>query len=207
MYRERAAKVVVFASPLPGDGKTLTATNFALIGASRGLRLLLIDGDMRCGLVSSVLGCTGAPGLAELLDSTVQISDTLRRVTVGDSASLTVLPSGALPNAAGRLLTVDRVHKILDTLVQEFDLIVIDSPPVNLVADAALLASGADAVLLVVRAGRSHAADLRYAMDQLEATGAPVLGAVLNDIDLRRAGDDDAYRYIAGLERYQAAAD
>jgi capsular exopolysaccharide synthesis family protein len=205
VYRERALKVILFASPLPGDGKTLTATNFALIGASRGLRVLLIDADMRCGMASAVLGCTREPGLAELLDGTVEVGETLRRVTVGERTSLMVVPSGALANAHGPLLTLDRVQKLIDTLAPEFDFIVIDTPPVNLLADAALLASGADAVLLVVRAGRTHAAAVRYAMDQLEATHAPVLGALLNDIDLRRhASDDDAYRYIAEAERYRA---
>ncbi len=84
---------------------------------------------------------------------------------------------------------------------------VIDTPPVNLLADAALLASAADAVLLVVRAGYTQTDSLRYAMDQLEAAGAPVLGTLLNDIDLRRnAGDDGAYRYLAEAERYHVSA-
>ena len=84
-----------------------------------------------------------------------------------------------------------------------FDFVVIDTPPVNILADAALLGSAADAVLLVVRAGFTKSDELRFAMDQLEAAGAPVLGTLLNDIDLRRnARDDGAYRYIVEAERY-----
>jgi capsular exopolysaccharide synthesis family protein len=201
--RERPLKVIVFTSPLPGDGKTLTAINFALVGASRGLRMLLIDADLRRGLASSVLECPGEPGLSELLGGTAKVSEALRRVTLDESTSLMMVPSGALPKEPGRLLTLDRVRASLGTLAPSFDVVVIDTPPINLLADATLLASAADAVLLVVRAGRTQAADLRYAMDQLEATHAPVLGTILNDIDLRRhAGDDDTYKYIAEVERY-----
>lgn len=207
IHRERRLKVVVFTSPLPGEGKTLSAINFALVGASRGLRMLLIDGDLRRGVVSSVLGCGREPGLAELLAGTVQVGEVLRPVSLGDHCSLVALPSGALPKVPGRVMTVERVEAVLGALEPQFDFVVIDTPPVNLLSDAAVLGSAADAVLLVVRAGYTRSDALRYAMDQLEAAGAPVLGTLLNDIDLRRnAGDDGAYRYLAEAERYYVSA-
>ncbi len=206
-YRERPLKVVVFTSPLPGEGKTLSAINFALIGASRGLRMLLIDADLRCGVVGSVLGCGRGPGFAELLAGTAQAGDVLRQDPLGEQASLTVMPSGALPKVPGRVLTVERVQAVLDALAPQFDFVVIDTPPVNLLADAALLGSAADAVLLVVRAGYTESEALRYAMDQLETARAPVLGTLLNDIDLRRnARDDGSYRYLADAGRYHVSA-
>ncbi len=211
-YRERPLKVVVFTSPLPGEGKTLSAINFALMGASRGLRMVLIDADLRCGVISTVLGCSREPGFAELLAGTAQVADVLRQIPVGEQGSLVVIPSGALPAVPGRLLTIERVREVLRALAPRFakarvDFVVIDTPPVNLLADAALLASAADAVLLVVRAGYTQTDSLRFAMDQLEAAGAPVLGTLLNDIDLRRnAGDDGAYRYLAEAERYHVSA-
>ena len=77
----------------------------------------------------------------------------------------------------------------------------------NLLADAALLGSAADAVMLVVRAGHTQADDLRYAMDQLEAAGAPVIGTLLNDIDLRQnSRDDGSYRYLAEAARYNVSS-
>jgi capsular exopolysaccharide synthesis family protein len=206
-YREKPLKVVMFTSPLPGEGKTLSAINFALIGASRGLRMLLIDADLRCGVVNSVLGCSRERGFAELLAGTAQAGEVLRQVSLGEHGSLMVIPSGTLPRVPGRVLNVERVEAVLGALAPKFDFVVIDTPPVNLLADAALLASAADAVLLVVRAGYTQRDSLRYAMDQLEAVRAPVLGTLLNDIDLRRnTRDDGAYRYIGDAERYHVLA-
>lgn len=206
-YRERPRRVVVFTSPLPGEGKTLSAINFALVGASQGLRMLLIDADLRCGVVSAVFGCARAPGFAELLAGTAHVADLLHPVSVGEQVSLMAMPSGMLPKVPGRVLNVERVHEVLGALAPQFDFVVIDTPPVNLLADAAVLASAADAVLLVVRAGHTRSDALRYAMNQLEAVGAPVFGTLLNDIDLRRnAGDDGSYRYLLEAGRYHVSA-
>ena len=205
-HRQQPLKVVVFTSPLPAEGKTLSAINFALTGASRGLRMLLIDADLRCGVVNTVLGCKRTPGLAELLSGTAQVEEALRRVVVGENTALVVVPSGALPKAPGRILAIEKVHDVLADLAPQFDFVVIDTPPVNLLADAALLGSAADGVILVVRAGHTKADDLRYAMEQLEATNAPVIGTLLNDVDLRHnARDDGAYRYLIDAERYVSA--
>ena len=207
-HRQKPLKVVVFTSPLPAEGKTLSAINFALTGASRGLRMLLIDADLRCGVVNTVLGCRRTPGLAELLGGTAQVDEALRRIVVGENTALAVVPSGALPKAPGRILAIEKVHDVLAHLAPQFDFVVIDTPPVNLLADAALLGSAADGVILVVRAGHTQADDLRYAMEQLEATRAPVIGTLLNDVDLRHnARDDGAYRYLIDAERYNVGAD
>jgi succinoglycan biosynthesis transport protein ExoP len=207
-HRQRPLKVLVFTSPLPAEGKTLSAINFALTGASRGLRILLIDADLRCGVVNTVLGCRRTPGLAELLSGTAQVEEALRRVVVGENTALVVVPSGALPKVPARILGIEKVHDVLADLAPQFDFVVIDTPPVNLLADAALLGSAADGVILVVRAGHTQADDLRYAMEQLEATRAPVIGTLLNDVDLRHsARDDGAYRYLLDAERYHVGAD
>ena len=206
-YRQDPLKVVVFTSALPGEGKTLSAVNFALTGASRGLRVLLIDADLRCGVIGTVLTCGAGPGFSELLAGTVPLDAVLRPVPVGEHGSLTVIPAGAVPKVPGRVLTVDRITDVLGALAPRFDVVVIDTPPVNLLADAALLGSAADGVLVVVRAGRTPSQALRYAMDQLEGMQAPVLGLLLNDIDLQRnETDDDSYRYLAEAERYHAVA-
>lgn len=207
-HRQQPLKVLVFTSPLPAEGKTLSAINFALTGASRGLRMLLIDADLRCGVVNTVLGCKRTPGLAELLSGTVQIEETLRRVVVDDNAAVVVVPSGTLPKVPGRILDIEKVHDVVAHLAPQFDFVVIDTPPVNLLADAALLGSAADGVILVVRAGHTQADDLHYAMEQLEATSAPVIGTLLNDVDLRHnARDDGSYRYLLDAERYHVGAD
>jgi polysaccharide biosynthesis transport protein len=202
-HQEHPIKVMVFTSALPGEGKSLSAINYALVGASRGLRVLLIDADLRCGVVSTVLGIRQTPGFAEVLAGKATFEEAAHSFSPGVPRSLVVLPSGALPKNPGRILTIERVRYLLGTLTADFDLVVIDTPPINLLADAALLGSAADAVMLVVRVGHTQVDDLRYAMHQLETTGAPVIGTLLNDIDLRRNADDDgSYRYIAEAARY-----
>jgi capsular exopolysaccharide synthesis family protein len=204
-HQERQPKIVVFTSPLPGEGKTLSSINFALTLAGRGLRVLLIDADLRCGLVHEVFGSDRQPGFAELLSGSARFEDGARRILVGENAALVILPAGAPVQNPGRQLGIERVREVLEALAPRFDLIIIDSPPVNILADAALLGSAADAVVLVVRAGHTRIEALRYATDQLTAARAPVIGTLLNDIDLRRHSDDDgSYHYLTEVERYYA---
>lgn len=204
-YDGRPLKTLVFTSPLPGEGKTLSAINFAMTAAGNGQRVLLIDADLRCGRVGQVLYCPEKPGFSELLAGTAQLAEAAHSVPAPGIGSLMVLPTGGA--ASGRMLSESRVRDTLSSLSLEFDLIVIDSPPVNVLADAALLAAAADGVVLVVRAGRTQMDAVRFAMDQLDAARARVIGALLNDIDLRRnASDDGSYRYLAEVERYHAVA-
>ena len=203
--QERPPKVLVFTSPLPGEGKTLSIINFALTLAGRDLRVLLIDADFRRGLVNEVFGCARAPGFAELLAGSARFEDGAHRVAVGETGALVILPAGALPSNQRQIMTIERVREVLEALAPQFDVVLIDSPPVNLLADAALLGSAADAVVLVVRAGHTRVDAVRFAMEQLTAARAPVIGTLLNDIDLRRNADDDgSYRYLVEVERYYA---
>jgi capsular exopolysaccharide synthesis family protein len=206
-YNEHPIKVVVFTSALPGEGKSLSAINFALVGASRGLRVLLIDADLRCGVVSSVLGIKQTPGFAEVLAGRATFEQAAHHCTPGQPRSLVVLPSGALPKVPGRILTIERVRELLGEWAPDFDVVVIDTPPINLLVDAALLGSASDAVMLVVRVGHTQVDDLRYAMEQLDSTRAPVIGTLLNDIDLRNnSRDDGSYRYLAEAARYNVTS-
>lgn len=194
---------LVFTSPLPGEGKTLSALNFALHGAARRLNVLLIDADLRCGVVSTSLGIKSTPGFAEVLGQGVSEAEAIQIVDVPDVGTLSVIASGQLPRMPGSIFTQERVKDILSRLAPRYDLVVIDSPPVNLLADAAILGSAADAVVLIVRAGFTQSDDLNYAMDQLTAMRATVIGTVLNDIDLRHnARDDGSYRYLEEAARY-----
>ena len=205
IYRDRGLKVLVFTSPLPREGKTLSAINFALTGAARGLRVLLIDADLRCGVVNSVFGCPRTPGFAEILAGTAGLELAGTRLEIADG-SLTLLPTGAPPKNPAHVFTSEHLREVLTSLSVDFDLVVVDSPPVNLLADAALLGSAADGVLLVVRVGHTDVEALRFAMEQLAAARAPVIGTLLNDIDVRRNGyDDDSYRYLIDAGRYREA--
>ena len=154
-----------------------------------------------------MLGIRQTPGFAEVLSGKATFFEATHQYSPPQQRSLVVLPSGALPKVPGRILTIERVRAVLNAVAADFDVIVIDTPPINLLADAALLGSASDAVMLVVRVGHTQVDDLRYAMDQLDSTGAPVIGTLLNDIDLRKnSRDDGSYRYLAEAARYNVSS-
>jgi capsular exopolysaccharide synthesis family protein len=194
-------KTLVFTSPLPGDGKTTTVVNLALSLAHRGLRTLLIDGDVRRGVVHSVFGASREPGLSEVLRGILPFERARRGASVGERGTMDYLTSGKLyPHDYG-LVASTAMRDLLGRVRDEYDVVIVDTPPVNIMTDAAVLAAGADGVVLVARAGVTEAAALAYAVEQLGRVRARVLGVVLNDIDIRRdSAYDGTYKYFQAYE-------
>jgi capsular exopolysaccharide synthesis family protein len=194
-------KTLVFTSPLAGDGKTTTAVNLSISLAQRGVRVLLVDADLRRGLVHSALGGGREPGLSEVLRGHTPFDAARRSVTVGERGRLDFLPTGKLITDNVGQTGSPAMREFLLQAREEYDIVIVDTPPVNIITDAALLGSSADGVVLVARSGVTDAAALTYAVEQLRHVRAPLLGVVLNDIDLRRdAAYDSSYRYFRDYE-------
>ena len=183
---------VVVTSPLSGDGKTTTASNLARAVARTGARTLLIDGDLRRGTLHTRFGIPRAPGFAEVLAGVVSLNDALHVIDVGDGATLAVMPAGAPTDPERRVLTAARARAVLGHAGVLYESVIIDASPINVTADAALLAAEADGVLLVARAGHTPLDALAHAVQQLGQTRAAPLGVVVNDIDPVRDGAYDA---------------
>jgi capsular exopolysaccharide synthesis family protein len=192
-------KTLVVTSAAPGEGKTLTSANLAVTFAYDGLRVLLIDCDIRRPRLHGLFEVPRSPGLMELLaprngtdpvhslafeadsgrtDSGRIISEVLRPTNV---RGLSLLTCGALPTNPSGLLSGVRMRLLLQELAKSFDLVILDTPPVLATADAGILASLADGVLLVVRAGQTDRVAAKRAHQQLVNVGATVVGTVLND--------------------------
>lgn len=200
---DRLIKTLVLTSPLSGEGKTTNAVNLALTVTERGLRTLLIDADMRRGAVHAALHARREPGLHQVLSGAATLETALQQVTVGETRSLHFLTSGRSEHSPTPLLESEAMRGLLDRVQRDYDLIIIDTPPVNIVTDAAVLGTFVDGVLVVTRAGKTDRAALSYAVQQLRHVRAPVLGVLLNDIDFRRdASYDGVYRYY-GDEQYR----
>jgi succinoglycan biosynthesis transport protein ExoP len=202
---EQPPRVLLCTSALPGDGKTTVATNLALAIARSGRRVLLIDADLRGGRIAHALSVKHAPGLAEVLDGSVQAGDAAQELTGLSSGpgTLHVIAAGAATTAAARLLASGRAADLIAWARENYDMVIMDTPPVTSIADATLLAPISDGVVLVVRSGVTLRDAIAFAVEQLQIIRAPVLGAVLNDVDLRREGAyDGAYEYYG---RYAAA--
>ncbi|HEX6105211.1 MAG TPA: polysaccharide biosynthesis tyrosine autokinase [Gemmatimonadales bacterium] len=188
-----ALKTLVVTSAAPGEGKTLTAANLAVTLAYDGLNVLLVDCDIRRPRVHGLFHLPRAPGLMELLmahDRAGAPPPAIRQTTV---ARLSVLPCGALPMNAANLLSSTRMRILLEDLKQQFDIIVLDTPPVLATADAGIVGALTDGVLLVVRAGATDRNAAQRAYQQLANVGARVVGTVLNDPGGEVAKEGDYY--------------
>ncbi|HEY9450002.1 MAG TPA: CpsD/CapB family tyrosine-protein kinase, partial [Gemmatimonadaceae bacterium] len=171
-------KTIVVTSPFTQDGKSTTAANLATAFAQHGMRTLLVDCDLRRPTQHEIFRVPREPGLTELLASDGIVAGTGRRTNI---EGLSLITAGALPPDPSELVGSARMRTILARFAESFDVIVIDSPPVLPVADAAILATLADGALLVVRAGSTNRKAAQLAVQQLEDVDARVLGVVLND--------------------------
>jgi polysaccharide biosynthesis transport protein len=177
-----ALKTLVVTSAVPGEGKTLTAANLAVTLAYDGLKVLLIDCDIRRPRVHGLFRLPRAPGLMELLTASANPgAPAPRAIRETSVARLSVLPCGALPMNAANLLSSTRMRVLLQELQEQYDIIVLDTPPVLATADAGIVASLTDGVLLVVRAGATDRNAAQRAYQQLANVGGRVVGTVLND--------------------------
>jgi len=207
LHPDREVKTVVFTSPLEGDGKTTSASNLALAIAQRGQRVLLIDADLRRGAVHSAFGVNRAPGLSSILRDGATFEQVAHVFELAGGAPVHVLTTGPLPPNPTALLASDELAQLVQRAEANYDAIIIDSPPINVVSDAAILGKLADGVVVVARAGVTAHEALAYAVEQLRMVRAPFVGAILNDVDFRRdAHYDGGYRYHGNPELYQADA-
>jgi succinoglycan biosynthesis transport protein ExoP len=175
---ERPLAVLTVTSYEAGEGKTAAAEGLALAAARRDLKVLLIDGDLRTGALSARLGASGRPGLTNLMilaREFDQETDLIRDV----GHSLSLLPAGPVPPNPPSVLANPRMARLVLQLRDKYDLIVIDSPPVGHLADAAILAAVSDASLVVARTGKTQKADLVAAAAALKRTPTPLVGAVI----------------------------
>jgi polysaccharide biosynthesis transport protein len=173
---------VVISSPHAGDGKTTVACNLALSWAQSGARVCLVEADLRRPGVAALLDIDGSVGLSEVLVGDVALDDVL---VPWNDGLLTVLPSGSLPPDPAALLGSDSMGSLVTTLRDRFDLVIYDTPPMNMVADAAVLGRAVDGVVLVVNAGVTSRDRLASCIDILESSRVTLLGTVLGSVSLR----------------------
>jgi capsular exopolysaccharide synthesis family protein len=176
----QSMQTLVVTSASPSEGKTTTASNLAVAFAQQGMRVLLLDCDLRRARLHRIFGVSREPGLTEFV---LGFSDEEAVTRATSVPGLYVIPSGKLPPNPAELLGGESMRRALTALTEGYDLIIVDTPPLLAAADAAILATLSDGVLLVLRAGSTENAAAQQSMQQLGAVGARVIGAVLNDPD------------------------
>jgi capsular exopolysaccharide synthesis family protein len=194
----RPPHVIVITSALPGDGKTTTAVNLAVTLAHQGQRVILIDAETRRGTVHDLFGIPPAPGFFDLMYGQASPGECIRRVEMEGGGTLDVLPLGSAPSVnPADLLVAGRLQPLFERLRPQYDYVIIDTPPLNLFTDGALIGAHADALLLVARADKTDRDELRYAVQQLRNVNVTLAGTILNDVEFRRSS-----RYRLGYGYY-----
>jgi tyrosine-protein kinase Etk/Wzc len=184
----RNTQALVVTSAMPGDGKSTSSSNLAIAFTQQGLRTLLIDADLRRGLLHKVFDMPQDPGLTHVLMGRAALDDAIRDTGVGPADTpLHFLPAGVFPPNPAELLGSERMRVLVADLRKRYDILVFDAPPLNLVTDASVLGTITDATLLVARAGVTDRRALHHAAAQLHQLGSSVSGIVLNDFDSGKA--------------------
>ena len=189
----------LFTSAIPSEGKTFTALNFASSLAQQRLKTVILDADVRePRLQSDLLDEAGdIPGLTDLLSGQMALNDALRPTKHDD---LVLLPAGRRASDPAKLLDNEEFGRILEQLLRDYDRVVIDSPPINAVSDALLIAAYVHATCLVIRAGKTPKRAIRRALHQLEKAGAKVAGFIFNRLPV--GGASAGYYYYHYGDRY-----
>ena len=189
-------KVILITSTLADEGKSTVSLNLCRSLAQLGSRVILIDADMRKSVIADRYGKgeRNMPGLSHLLSGRCGLEEVL---TGTDVENLQLILAGRVPPNPAELLSNSRMQKLIEICRAEYDYVIVDCPPISLVVDAAVVAPLCDGIVMVVGSGNVPYRMAQGALEQLEATGCPILGAVLNMVDQK----NDKYYYRKGYYR------
>ncbi len=211
---DRQLRTLLIASAAPGDGKTTIARHLAGAAARVGSRVLLLEADLRRPTLAQQLGAESGPGLADVLIGAVPWSEATQAIGLGDTSgegarvrTLDVLVAGAgLPPNPGELIESRAMETLLERARSEYDLVVIDTPPLTAVSDAFPLLSKVDGVVIVGRVGRNRRDVAQRLHETLSGAGAPLLGVIANGFKARRnAPYAYAYNYSYTSDKQPAS--
>ena len=186
-------KTLLITSANPGEGKTTTTANLAIVIAQTGRRVAVVDADLRRPMLQHVFQCSSEKGLTTLLLNREMLADECLQATA--HANLRVLTSGPLPPNPAELLGSAAMDSVLNRLLRSNDLVMFDSSPVQAVADPTILAAKVDAVVLIADARNTRPGVLKRAVETLARANPRILGVALNKIDTRSRGDYYYYQH------------
>ena len=194
-------KVILITTSVPEEGKSNVAINLATTMAAGGKKVVLVDGDLRKGSLSRYLHLNrNRPGISNVVANQCTLTDALVRFK---NVQFTLLPVGPLPPNPSEMLATPAVEALFKGLREYYDYVIVDTPPVSVVTDAAVMCRFADGAILVVRPGVTPTQGAQLSKKNLEAVHAHILGVVLNGYDAKRAGHKDGYYYSYSYDYYK----
>jgi len=188
--------LLMISAPSPGVGKTFVCANLAVTMSQAGQRVLLIDADMRRGTLHHAVGVRSEGGLSELISGQIPVEEAIRSVQGADNLSF--ISRGEIPPNPSELLMNPAFNELLEQVGPRYDIVIIDTPPVLAVTDAAVIGHQVGTCLMVVRFGLNQQREIALAKQRLEQNGVEVKGAIFNGVQ-KRSGGHYAYTYYEYL--------
>ncbi|GGF12769.1 polysaccharide biosynthesis tyrosine autokinase [Subtercola lobariae] len=179
----------VITSSVPGEGKSTSSANLAIVTAAAGTRVIMIDADLRKPKLAEYMGIEGGAGLTDVLVGRVELADVVQR---WGTHSLDVLPAGRIPPNPSELLGSSAMIELIAQLEKDYDLVLFDAPPLLPVTDAAILAKHTGGALVMVGSGRVHRGQLKGSIAALQNVGSSIAGIVLTMLPTK---GPDSYGY------------
>lgn len=189
---DKQIKTIVVTSSGPGEGKSTTSANLAVVFAKSGQRVLLVDADMRKPTVYKTFSLNNASGLSTVLSTSTSVLEAAQKMVIDN---LSVLTSGPKPPNPSELLGSARMNQVMEEAKNLYDVVIFDMPPVVAVTDAQIMASKADGTILVVRENVARKESLTKARDLLNMVQARIIGVVYNGAEHSK---DSGYYYYYG---------
>lgn len=188
-------KTMLVTSSTPGEGKSTVSSNIAVVFSQEGKKVLLVDADMRKPTVHHTMGLANTVGLSNVLIRKASIEEAIQKTEV---EGLHVMTSGPIPPNPAELLASNTMNSFIETLTNQFDLIIFDAPPILSVTDAQILSNKCDGTIMVIDSGGAEKEGVIKAKDALVLSQAKILGVVLNNFKLER--DHYYYQYYGTTE-------
>ena len=202
MNINRKLKSILITSTLPGEGKSWVASNLAITFAQAEKKVILIDADMRKGRQYSIFGISPRPGLANYLaasDKNADLIDMEKYVQKTEIDGLYVISAGNVPPNPSELLITPQMQRLLDRLSTQFDIIIVDAPPCELVTDAVILSRMVDSTVIVTAHKFTKKASLQKTIKSIKNVGGKIAGVVLNKVPIDAKKYEKSYYYGSQL--------
>ncbi|MEF3075895.1 polysaccharide biosynthesis tyrosine autokinase [Methylobacter sp. Wu1] len=199
-FLEAKNNIIMITGPRPGVGKSFVSLNLAIVLADAGKKVLLIDADMRKGLLNKAFGIKREEGLSELISGVIAPSKGIRHI---EASNIDFITTGDIPPNPSELLMHERFGQLLEVFSKRYDHVIIDTPPSLLLTDASIVGRLASVTLLTLKAGIHSKQELEQCTKRLAQSGVQVKGIVLNDLPERALGNNYGYGYGYGKDFYK----
>ncbi|WP_217875110.1 polysaccharide biosynthesis tyrosine autokinase [Pseudoalteromonas shioyasakiensis] len=196
---EAKNNVIAISGPSPGVGKSFVSVNLATVLAQSDKKVLIIDADMRKGYLQKSFNDKWENGLSDFLSGRLELKNVIKQTKV---PNLHLITRGQIPPNPSELLMHERFSKLIDTIKQHYDIIIIDTPPILAVTDPAIVSAHAGSTLLVTRFGQNHVRELELTRNRFEQNGIDVKGVVFNGV-LKKASNAYGYYGYYGYYNYE----